>query len=75
MAELEEGIMRVVAGPEKKSRLISEKEKAITAYHEMGHALVGHYLENTDPVHKVSRGQSRPGARATPSRCPPRTSS
>ncbi|MGO8683768.1 MAG: ATP-dependent zinc metalloprotease FtsH [Thermoleophilia bacterium] len=61
MAELEEGIMRVLAGPEKKSRLISEKEKAITAYHEMGHALVGHYLENTDPVHKVSvvsRGQA-----------------
>ena len=61
MAELEEGIMRVLAGPEKKSRLISEKEKAITAYHEMGHALVGHFLPNTDPVHKisvVSRGQA-----------------
>jgi cell division protease FtsH len=61
MIELEEGIMRIVAGPEKKTRLISEKEKAITAYHEMGHALVGHYLENTDPVHKVSvvsRGQA-----------------
>jgi cell division protease FtsH len=59
--ELEEGIMRVLAGPEKKSRLISEKEKAITAYHEMGHALVGHFLPNTDPVHKVSivsRGQA-----------------
>ena len=39
---------------EKKSRLISEKEKAITAYHEMGHALVGHFLEYTDPVHKIS---------------------
>ena len=59
--ELEEGIMRVLAGPEKKSRLISEKEKAITAYHEMGHALVGHFLPNTDPVHKISiigRGQA-----------------
>ena len=53
--------MRVLAGPEKKSRLISEKEKAITAYHETGHALVGHFLPNTDPVHKitiVSRGQA-----------------
>src|SRR5450759_606810 len=55
------GIMRVLAGPEKKTRIISEKEKAITAYHEMGHALVGHFLEHTDPVHKisvVSRGQA-----------------
>src|SRR5438093_3826632 len=53
--------MRVVAGPEKKARLLSEHERKITAYHEMGHALVGHYLEHTDPVHKitiVSRGQA-----------------
>jgi cell division protease FtsH len=59
--ELEEGIMRVIAGPEKKARLLGEKERKITAYHEMGHALVGHFLENTDPVHKitiVSRGQA-----------------
>ena len=59
--ELEEGIMRVIAGPEKKSRLISEQERKIIAYHEMGHALVGFYLENTDEVHKitiVSRGQA-----------------
>jgi len=59
--ELEEGIMRVLAGPEKKARLLSEHERKITAYHEMGHALVGHYLEHTDPVHKitiVSRGQA-----------------
>ncbi len=59
--ELEEGIMRVIAGPEKKARLLSEKERKITAYHEMGHALVGHFLQNTDPVHKitiVSRGQA-----------------
>ncbi len=59
--ELEEGIMRVIAGPEKKARLLSEKERKITAYHEMGHALVGHYLEHTHPVHKitiVSRGQA-----------------
>src|ERR671938_1432582 len=53
--------MRVIAGREKKARLLSEKEQRITAYHEMGHALVGHFLENTDPVHKitiVSRGQA-----------------
>ncbi len=59
--ELEEGIMRVIAGPEKKSRLFSEKERKITAYHEMGHALVGFHLEDTDEVHKisiVSRGQA-----------------
>jgi cell division protease FtsH len=61
MLELEEGIMRVVAGPEKKSRLLSEKEKLITAYHEIGHAMVGHFLPNADPIHKVSvisRGQA-----------------
>jgi cell division protease FtsH len=59
--ELEEGIMRVVAGPEKKARLLSEHERKITAYHEMGHAIVGHVLEHTDPIHKitiVSRGQA-----------------
>src|ERR687888_1574243 len=58
---LEEGIMRVIAGPEKKTRVMSEKERKITAYHEMGHALVAHYLEHTDPVHKISvisRGQA-----------------
>jgi len=59
--ELEEGIMRVIAGPEKKTRVMSDKERLITAYHEMGHAIVGHYLEHSDPVHKVSvvsRGQA-----------------
>jgi cell division protease FtsH len=53
--------MRVIAGPEKKARLLSEHERKITAYHEMGHAIVGHFLEHTDPVHKitiVSRGQA-----------------
>jgi cell division protease FtsH len=61
MHELEEGIMRVIAGPEKKTRVMSEKERLITAYHELGHAIVGHVLPNTDPVHKVSiisRGQA-----------------
>ena len=60
-AELEEGIMRAIAGPERKTRVFSEQERAITAYHEIGHALVGHFLEHTDPVHKisiVSRGQA-----------------
>ena len=59
--ELEEGIMRVIAGPEKKTRLLSEHERKVTAYHEMGHALVGHYLPNCDAVHKISiisRGQA-----------------
>jgi cell division protease FtsH len=59
--ELEEGIMRVIAGPEKKTRLLSENERKITAYHEMGHALVGHHLDETDEIHKISiisRGQA-----------------
>jgi cell division protease FtsH len=54
MTDLEEAIARVIAGPERKSRMISEKEKATIAYHEMGHALVGWTLEHTDPVHKIS---------------------
>jgi cell division protease FtsH len=54
MDELEEAVMRVIAGPEKKSRVLSDDEKLITAYHETGHALVAHYLPNADPVHKVS---------------------
>jgi cell division protease FtsH len=61
MQELEEGIMRVIAGPEKKTRVMSEKERLVTAYHEVGHAIVGQLLENTDPVHKISiisRGQA-----------------
>ncbi|HHF99133.1 MAG TPA: ATP-dependent metallopeptidase FtsH/Yme1/Tma family protein [Candidatus Aerophobetes bacterium] len=54
MAELEEAIERVIAGPEKKSRVMREKEKRIVAYHEAGHALVGNLLPNADPIHKVS---------------------
>ena len=54
MDELEEAIARVIAGPEKKSRRISEHEKSIIAYHEVGHALVMKSLPNCDPVHKIS---------------------
>ncbi len=52
--DLEESIDRVIAGPERKSRRISQREKEITAYHEAGHALVAHMLPNSDPVHKIS---------------------
>ncbi len=52
--EFGEAIDRVIAGPERKSRLISHREKEITAYHESGHALVGHILPHADPVQKVS---------------------
>ena len=52
--ELEEAIERVIAGPERRSRLISEEEKRIVAYHEAGHAIVGHVLPNSDPIHKVT---------------------
>jgi len=61
MEEMEESIIRVMAGPERKSRVISEREKNIVAYHEIGHALVAKSLPNADPVHKVSvisRGQA-----------------
>jgi cell division protease FtsH len=52
--ELEEAIARVIAGPERKSRMITEQEKNVIAYHEIGHALVAKSLPNADPVHKVS---------------------
>jgi len=52
--ELEEGMTRVVAGPEKRSRVMSEKDKKLTAYHEAGHAVVARLLPNTDPVHQIS---------------------
>jgi len=54
MAELEESIERVIAGPERKSRVMSEEEKRLTAYHEGGHALVGYALPDLDPIHKVT---------------------
>jgi len=54
MAEFEEAIDRVIAGPERRSRLISEREKEIIAYHEVGHALVAKLIPGCDPVHKVS---------------------
>jgi cell division protease FtsH len=54
MVELEEAIERVIAGPERKSRIMSEAERKITAYHEGGHALVGFALPNADPIHKVT---------------------
>jgi len=54
MIDCEEAIERVIAGPERKSRIMSEKERELTAYHEAGHALVGHYLPTVDPIHKVS---------------------
>ena len=54
MVDVEEGIDRVLMGPERKSRLISEGEKLTIAYHEAGHAIVGHYTPHSDPVHKVT---------------------
>ncbi|MDN4593491.1 ATP-dependent zinc metalloprotease FtsH [Polycladomyces subterraneus] len=61
MEEIDEAIDRVIAGPQKKSRVISEKEKKTIAYHEAGHTIVGYYLEHADTVHKVTvvpRGQA-----------------
>jgi cell division protease FtsH len=54
LVTLEESIDRVMAGPQRRSRLMNDKEKKVTAYHEAGHALVAHTLHNTDPVHKVT---------------------
>nr|WP_275531489.1 ATP-dependent zinc metalloprotease FtsH [Olsenella sp. An270] len=59
--EVEEAMERVMAGPERKSRVITERERRVIAYHESGHALVGHVLAHSDPIHKisiVSRGQA-----------------
>jgi cell division protease FtsH len=54
MFEIEDAIERVIAGPEKKTRIISTEEKKVIAYHESGHALLSHILPNTDPIHKIS---------------------
>jgi len=54
MTDVNEAVDRVIAGPERKSRLMSDREKSITAYHEGGHTLVGHVLPDADPIHKVS---------------------
>ena len=54
MADFEDSIDRVIAGPERRSRLISDKEKEMVAYHEVGHAVVSELLPNADPVHKIS---------------------
>jgi len=54
MTELSEAMEREIAGPERKGRIITDKEKRIISYHECGHALVGHVLDNSDPVHKIS---------------------
>jgi len=54
MDEIEEAITKVIAGPEKKSRVISEGERRLTAYHEAGHAIVAHSLPNSDPVHQIT---------------------
>ena len=69
MQEFDESVDRVIAGPERKSRKISPKEKEITAYHEAGHALVARMLPNADPVHKISivaRGMSLGHTRQLP---------
>jgi cell division protease FtsH len=68
-AELEEAIDRVIAGPERRSKVMTEEEKKLTAYHEGGHALVGHALPHADPVHKVTiipRGRAGGYTRSLP---------
>ncbi|MGD9933028.1 MAG: ATP-dependent zinc metalloprotease FtsH [Dehalococcoidia bacterium] len=54
MSEFEEAVDRVIAGPERKSRVMSAHEKKVTAYHEAGHAIIGHFMEHHDPPHKVT---------------------
>jgi len=54
MAEMEEAVLKVMAGPEKKSRVVTEKERRLTAFHEAGHAVSARYLEHVDPVHQIT---------------------
>lgn len=54
MDEIEEATIKVIMGTEKKSRVITEKEKKLTSYHEAGHAILGHFLETQDPIHQIS---------------------
>lgn len=61
MSDLHEAVIKVIAGPEKKSRVVIERERRLTAYHEAGHAIVGHALPTADPVHQITivpRGQA-----------------
>ena len=54
MADLSAATEKVLLGPERKSNVLTKKEKEITAYHEAGHAIIGHLLPNADPIHKIS---------------------
>ena len=54
MAEIEDAMIKVIAGPEKKSRVVTEKERRLTAFHEAGHAVVSYSLEHSDPVHQIT---------------------
>ena len=63
MAEVNESMERLMAGPERKNRVMNEKTRRIIAYHESGHALVGHLLPNADPVHKIDDRAARYGSR------------
>ena len=74
MDEIEESMERVIAGPERKTRVMTETERSVIAYHESGHALVGHVLEHSDPVHKITIIHAARRS-ATPCSCPPKITS